>query len=248
MRNDRQVFDKLCRENTGSHICDSGQVYGYNYERPLSKEDIIINTTESEDGKTILESMYIHLPAFLEFNFVRTKETQRINRIWQKWVDKQDSYDVEGFLDYMHDKGQLTQYKYIGADNTYNNENDLDQDLLYHIIATDDDWYYQDDTIFFISPHCGCDIRGGYPCPLVVMYRGEEAGMFDMTVGLYVTDENNDSIDEFEDLQVGYTRCPQYQIEKHENIKYILVDKDSNMKLVTNDGREFNCCLDARIS
>ena len=259
---DRKFFNELCRTNTGSHMLDSGSHYGYQYEKPLSENDIIINTEEDEKGRKVLESMYIHLPAFLENNFERNTMSKRIEKVWFAWVDENDSWDIEEFLNDMNERKRpkglrkkvfevvtekLDNYIYVGSDNTYNSENDLDQDMMYYIIATEDDWYYSSETIFFVVPHCGCDIRGGYPCPIPVFYYGEESCFMDMTVGLFVTDEEGREHNKFHNFQVGYSSNPQYTISTHEDVDYILLKDDYNMILVLKDGTELKCSPDVRL-
>lgn len=70
---------------------------------------------------------------------------------------------------------------YLGGDNTYNGESDLDQVLQFETIIVGQVPY------IMLQAHTGCDVRGGYTKPIVALMQDYEY-FFSFTVDLWCTE------------------------------------------------------------
>ena len=236
---------KLCRENTGSALCDSGGAYGYNYNKPIPKSPLRID----KDSGGNLDGIYISLPHFL----AEVLDEDKITEGWDKEFERFDKLHENGsYLSNIEDFSETKGYV-CKSENTYNNENNLDQDLQYIILIPKElerDWLYSDKVLIAIQPHCGCDIRGGYGRPRIFKFSGgtaAESGFLDVTTGLYVPDSiGKKDFNEynFENLGVGYSNYFQGEIEKNELIEKVLVDNENKIWIHMKDGNKFEAFPD----
>lgn len=78
----------------------------------------------------------------------------------------------------------------IAGGNTYNEDNDLSQDLQWHAYGSGRRDVYGV-RLLAVQPHCGCDARGGYPQPVWYSVDGSEAGWSDWRVQFWLGDGND---------------------------------------------------------
>jgi hypothetical protein len=70
--------------------------------------------------------------------------------------------DDGGFFDVLLEYDE--EIEHVASGNTYNDDNDLSQDLQWHAFGPERRDFYGV-KLLAVQPHCGCDARGGYPQP-----------------------------------------------------------------------------------
>ena len=161
----------MIRENTGSHLLDSGSAYGYIYQTPIPAHAITVSTRRSVG---ILEvECSISLFHLLVDNLRETDTSRRFDRQLARMIRSPGHADcsylncMQEFADTIDDKSTYTVSE--SAFNSYNEETDLDQHFQGILFSYDHESYIA------IQSHNGCDIRGGYSKPRV--FQVEEGGV-----------------------------------------------------------------------
>jgi hypothetical protein len=186
-----QELQKLCRTNTGRHFLDSGDHYGRKYEQPIPSEPYSYEIN-AEDGA--IESIHISLAHHLNNVLHKGEISEKLNKLFAEYLETADNSDWGADIDSFM---ELQGYENKGSDNTYNCDNDLDQNLLYHMYLPKDcydDMYYSDKVIIAIRPHCGCDIRGGYPQPVLYEFADEPARLVNYSIGFHFPEPDDDQL------------------------------------------------------
>lgn len=197
-RDSFEFFASLCRSYTGSSPFDSGQVYGYIYERPVPRREDPPIKIEAEKGSTPGEiceaSATISLVHFLDAALSSDSHTDQLQRMYEcfdrtRGRNTRSFRDsLEDFMNFLNRRGILASWN--SWDNTYNYENDFDQDLQFHLISVNGE------KLVAIQPHCGCDARGGYPMPQI--YYFDENIFWDWHIRFYAYCENPETNETFE--------------------------------------------------
>ena len=168
---DLSFFCDLCRENTGSHILDSGNAYGRHWEKsPITKDTPALTWPARSAPR-------IELAHFLD-DFFDVDHPQQES--WVRWVcDQPEDYEKtlsDLMVDYMAAQGMHMYYSQY----TYNEDNDLTQDFCYWVYHKKDcswcdgDWMNCDEgTRVVISVHTGCDARAGFTRPVICVPLSE---------------------------------------------------------------------------
>ena len=230
------VLEALTRQNTGSSLCDSGSTYGYNYDRALPKQDITLSKYVRQD-KSIEVSAYISLGKFLNACFEYDKLADKKFKQFCKRKDNEKLSWWECLELYAEKLGKKLVIEY-----TYNNENDLDQDYQYFVMSSELDWYYDNDALFFIQAHNGCDARGGFSEPMACRNKSDTY-FLDVVVGWnFISGKRGKVKLDQDDLQalgehyqVGYTSNPSYDL--FNNCTVISVNiKKCEVKIKLNSG------------
>lgn len=199
----------VVRQNTGSHMCDSGGIYGYKYNAPLPKKEISVHV----DTKRNEVSVSISLAHYLE-------ETFEIDQELTAWLRSQEVYN---YADYALTLKAKLGYGYSNSDYTYNYDNDLDQNFQYSVVSKDEDWIHDDSTYFIVETHNGCDARGGFSDPVVCRNKNSGGNWFDVTAGVCFEEGVDASGKEIdldvlrslnERYEIGYCSYPIYEFEK----------------------------------
>jgi hypothetical protein len=214
-----KALTKLCRQNTGSHMCDSGSAYGYHYQRAIPKELITIDVDFDRNTVSATINTPVWLPEVLD---VDNRSQRILNNLNRKFPE--DSWD--DLIDKLSDKLDL---KVRLTENTYNGENDLSQNILYTVLSNSDDWYYDDDAVIIVRSHNGCDVRGGYSNPICCKASSEDT-FFNIVVGWYVV--NGEPIEE---IETGYSHNPTYELSNL--IKRVIDRIGDEIEIETVDGK-----------
>lgn len=166
-----QVIKEMLLENTGSHFLDSGQAFGYQYERRKTREfekepkktyEAGINNIWNSDKKelVIIPTVNIYHALFDNFRYDET-----FTEMLKSYGDMADlgtwGEDLcTGFAEKIGARN-------INTYNTYNFDNFLEACVLVTEFTTGNNEDYA-----IISTHNGCDVRGGYS-DAKVFYAGE---------------------------------------------------------------------------
>jgi hypothetical protein len=221
-----QTFKQLARQHTGRSILDSGDFYGRHYERPLPKKPILVSCDKERKEFNVS----ISTVAFLEEHFEIDTELTKEFRL----IDKNLDEAMEVFAK-RHGLG------HVQSDNTYNHENDLSQDFQFTILSESADWCYDEEALWVISTHNGCDIRGGYSDRVVC--RSSSDSKLDWVVGVsFVEGKDSDGTElDMEALQaldegfqVGYTSNPLYAF--NETVAEIHSGRGNNFRVTLKSG------------
>lgn len=157
----QQLIYDMMTEPTAKHLCDSGSIYGRNYERNQKKT--IEQFIAEPEQRFVLESYgdkYEVIRTVSTFHYLCglslddiCDEFNQLNIGADNWNWDADAYGVSfeagGYLDAL---GAEIEYTF----NTYNYESDLDQVLQGSLLKINDEYYY------LIQVHGGCDVRSGY--------------------------------------------------------------------------------------
>lgn len=187
----------LLTENTGTHILDSGGVYGRHWQtnRKISnwndKPYYFMSGSEWIDkkGKHNLEVLiYIDLYNFLTERLEIDENTKALRKLWDQFIETPAEHDlywyqnIENFMEYLKDLGLEVTGIYGYGDpfsfNTYNDENDLTQDFQAHYFEISGTLQSQDtqdtqeiefyeESFILLEIHNEADIRGGYTNPRI---------------------------------------------------------------------------------
>lgn len=157
------VFSMLT-ENTGSHLLDSGGIYGRNHERNAKKT---ISDFINEDAERVTLEIYgeraelhrtvsvFHFLSNLELDEVCNK-FNRLNKNAENW----NFDDAYGVCTKAGEYLQNIEAEISRTWNTYNGESDLSQVLQGANLRIFIDGQYED--YMLVQIHGGCDVRGGY--------------------------------------------------------------------------------------
>jgi len=157
----------MLKENTGTHMLDSGGAYGRswqtNQKREFEKENVV--TTDVCDGEYpevgIEYNVFHYLTNFLDV----TEDSENLQRRFEEFTEKSEDYhllDIENFLTELG-----SDYRVV---NTYNYDNIISQVLQYALFTFDDVDY------IILQIHGGCDVRGGYTAPYI--FELSDSGSF----------------------------------------------------------------------
>jgi len=198
----RETALKYTRQNTGTHMLDSGGIYGRHWQSPAPQDGLLKATTDGfEISLTdwLAELATIH-PMHASFYRYAGAEG-RGNLSW---------FELE--QDYMESRG----YVEAARDNVYNSDNDFDQVFVWAVWVPEhahgEDWIYCDEAVISIFCHTGCDVRGGYSSPIFCTFDDCEYALpLDWQVSMCCEDFTDD---ENERLMVGYSSYPFGELEQ----------------------------------
>ncbi len=158
--NINKKISEMLKENTGQHMCDSGDAYGRHWEK--NQERDFENEPKFKVDLTgyyvdIQISTYHYLTSHLEM----THKSEKLQKEFEQFLkSKEDTYYLQDMEDFSKSKHN-EHYAGNHTTNTYNYENLLDQVLQYSIFEIDNEVY------IILQIHNGCDVRGGYTKPYI---------------------------------------------------------------------------------
>lgn len=228
-------FLELIRENTGSSAFDSGSVYGYLYNQPVPDYGIKLDL----DYKHNEVLLTIETAGFLEAVLCQDDE---LNLEFSAFIEEKNGDYYEMVELFAESKG----LEIASKENTYNCENDLSQNILFHFLVPKDsdssDWYYNDDLVIVVQTHNGCDARGGYSSPVFCKPSGDSQEYLNWTCGYYSL-EGSDGSDPSSQFQSGYSSNPSYQLNKA--IEKIISHSDSDFTVLLKSGETLTLSPDS---
>ena len=212
-----KTFREACRENTGSHILDSGGAYGRHHERPPIPRDSPIVTWRRGNSPTI------HTGAFLDSTMEIDRHYMAAFDRWQR--DREGDWFRLG-REYMQHRHP--EWECLTRENVYNAENDLDQMYVFEVWGPSDNpgWMYlgPDESMVVIYMHTGCDVRGGYGRPLFchAIGGGEYVLPLNWVAGFYPISAHDPegnpvegwNVPGIDRLSVGYSSHPFSELER----------------------------------
>lgn len=168
---------------------------------------------------------------------------------WEEWLDSRDD-NTDSLIEFMEHMG----FAHRGADNTYNNENDLSSEFYFNAFTTSDssDWIYDKHLILAVCVHQGGDVRGNYDGPTFYRPGGsscddlqwlEWVASWGFTRGHDVNGEalDNDQLMELsEEYQYGYTSNPSYHL--NEAVEEVLDEDEKSLILKLKTGETVYAC------
>lgn len=188
----KQIIYEMLTEKTGTHICDSGSIYGRHFERNSKKtlEDFENEPYEKYDfdGEYIERtvSVFHHLVNMdLSIDHICEK-FNHINTSSNNWNADAEVYGVSEEA-----WGWLNELYVVNVDrtfNTYNGNSDLSQVLQGSNLEINGKNY------FLVQIHNGCDVRSGYT----------DARLFRMNSKGDCVAEYKSTDEIYEDLRDGY--------------------------------------------
>ncbi len=160
MTKTEQVLIGMLKENTGSHMCDSGGFYGRHWQKNQDKNFM-------QEPEAMVEFAIYNDQLSVEFSrnvfhFLkdRLELNEELNEDFKRFLDANDYCDYEAMQAYCDLHGYDSQMV-----NTYNGECNLSQTLQFITFGRGSDLYEHDHILLQI--HQGCDVRGGYSTPMV---------------------------------------------------------------------------------
>lgn len=198
-----KTFRELFRQNTGTHVTDSGGQSGRGWQQPaITGETVAWFDQNCVDGDELCAT--IETAIFLEQNY-------KID------VELLDRISAEGFAS-VGDFFEAIGYEEARHANTGNGENNLSQNFMFRAWTKPEfqgDWIYGhdkktnglNDVYITISAHTGADLRVGYSdeVPLSQGPGATSALPYNLVVGARIIaawDEDGDEL-EIDSLDVG---------------------------------------------
>lgn len=166
------------RENTGRALCDSGDVYGRYYDRPMPTAEAWFTT----DYCPVMS-----LGHWLAANCRHLPEVQKAF----------DDFAAESGLTWEEDLGAFFSSEKHGF-YSYNVENGLDQDFICHVFAAEDEWYYDREAVIVVQSHNGCDARGGFSRPLILSPKEDPSFLFRLCPVVYLDTDKFPQLEQVE--------------------------------------------------
>lgn len=177
MNDTEKVLIKMLKENTGTHFLDSGNVYGWNWQRnqvrqfkkePSAKLGVDAYARNGE------EHVYLN-PTISVFHFLSeaVEYSSKIDREFQFFARRPEFKDegwfaiAKAFAEYYAEKNGIEKYA-ISTFNSYNGEDYLSQVIQGVTIG-------HESGIVLLQIHGGCDVRGGYTKPHAFRYSNDWA-------------------------------------------------------------------------
>lgn len=147
-------IERMLKENTGQHMCDSGMGNGRNWQRNQEKnfQSLPQVTFEKDYGFTV--SVYHWLNENLEQDEFCLDFNSTFTDL-KHWDGAEDLYGVNKSGEaWIKDRFELVGERI----NTCNGDSDLSQVLLYQRLKS----FNNDEMYILLQVHGGADVRGGY--------------------------------------------------------------------------------------
>lgn len=167
----QKAISDMMKENTGSHMLDSGGAYGRNFEH--NKEINFLETPYFYDntdkyGINITYNIFWYLTRFLDITPESKKYNAQFQKLYKKYPEKYDPDLMETFIGELMEVSDDIKCLTSSTINTYNYDNLLSQILQYTAFENED----TNQVFIILQIHGGCDARGGYTQPRVFEITG----------------------------------------------------------------------------
>ena len=151
-----QKLNELLKQNTGTHMLDSGGAYGRHWEKNQNKDFEVEPTTFLSFSKYGIEATH-NLYHWLE---ERLTYDEAMDNQFQEWANLPENEDKH-WLELMEEFPEINNEYDIDTVNTYNGEDMLSQTIQYTRFVSGEEPYV------LLQVHGGADVRGGYSTPTV---------------------------------------------------------------------------------
>lgn len=244
-----EALIEMFTEDTGTHMLDSGSVYGRNWQRNqercfIAEPEATLDTRFDKIDLTI--NTFHFLNKRLEYDPECTKALHEFGESnahkdepWltsmEEWVEELAANDTE-IYDVIGDGEPFTI-------NTYNHDSLLSQVIQYHYWTEFRNNDYK--TYIALQIHGGCDVRGGYTKPRVFHVCGEGTDIFDDAHADLACDNPNCSASWYTDDAYHWYPCNDTKPVLTENIVKAEDDDEGPRKGITyisDDGLFCPCC------
>lgn len=159
MKTVEQILTDMLTEYTGTALCDSGSVYGRNWERNQGKTqkdfenepEVELECDDNGNVECYIISVYHYLKNQLDVDEI----CERFNNL----NVGADNWDDDGFYGVSKEAGEYLRRfnpNLHGGFNSYNGESSLSQVIQGHHVSINGLPYV------LLQIHGGCDVRGGY--------------------------------------------------------------------------------------
>jgi hypothetical protein len=165
-----KTIAEMLWENTGCHPLDSG-FFGRHWERNRQIKDFRKTPVVLVDEDCVLINIFHYLRAFLE----RDEISKQLEARFYKFAKRPENED-KPWIDLMIEFAKSLRregWRYVCADNSYNWDNYLSQDIQFVMIEHEEHGPY-----LLLQVHNGADVRGGYTKPRVFKLAEENEGDF----------------------------------------------------------------------
>lgn len=165
-----EVLAAMLVENTGTHMLDSGGASGRHWQRNQGLTvETLMERPEASWGyaaEYVVLDLFHYLRKRLEF----AADVQAEFDAFSEGSEEPWAVDLEEFFAERFPDAEVT------GGYTYNHENCLSQDFVWHQIDDDDsDW---DDKLVVLQIHGGADARGGFTAPK--FFRANEYWVYEV--------------------------------------------------------------------
>lgn len=158
---------KMIREDTGSHMLDSGMIYGYNYDRPLPEKAVYPVSYKGDNDEPVIEWHQVSLGHFLTHNL---RIDARLTRSLRHFANRSE-WKREPWETVLEAWSEANGFGVDSGGNTYSIDNPFDQGFAFWNLTLPDDT-----SRTIIRSHNGCDARGGYSAPRIFFSEESEYG------------------------------------------------------------------------
>lgn len=165
MKDTKKVIIEMLLENTESSLCDSGVVYGHNYENNI--ENGIMTGEQNVEYSIYEENKEIEFKPIISVFDVLSEQLEYNEDCIELEKQIKDIYDVEELIK----QGKIEENNFIGSipNNSYNYDSFLSQEIEYIFFETNNTDFIA------LKIDQDCDIRSGYSkCHVFEVYNIED--------------------------------------------------------------------------
>lgn len=158
------IITEMLKENTGTHMLDSGGAYGRHWEQNQARafDNEAPSTVNFKYGIDVTHNIYHWLSDNLTADWDMDKQFQAFCELEENedynWLQCMEAFPLY-LREHGHEVGGIYGEGDPVTDNSYNGECLLSQTIQYVLFECDGTGYV------LLQIHNGCDVRGGYTRP-----------------------------------------------------------------------------------
>ncbi len=231
--NNGKILSVRCISNYFGSILDESEIcklYSYSNFKDFKVDDITYSLYWNDRNKELELTALLDIESVLS-TYDRITNLEEL--LESKDADMWDENEVCEMLE------ELTGYKHITSDNSYNWSSEFSSDIYFSIMSTDDEWYYNSGYLV-VRIHQGGDIRGNYSkCRIYKFNEDNAQAILDCShFGVYF--ENEPDLDRY---SIGYGTENLYKFNQDFHIYGVRNDGTILCKRKS-DGKRFKAQLE----
>ena len=161
----------ILKENTGSHMLDSGGAYGRHWERNQDRDfetepACLVEISGNEDGTINYFNVNYNIYHFLKNYLEIDEHSKKMEKRFYKFSNSQEMKH-ENWWNCVEAFAKKQKLEINGPSYTYNFDNILSQNIQFWTFE------YNDDKYIILQVHNGCDARGGLTKPAFFRIMGD---------------------------------------------------------------------------